>query len=152
MIELIFLGTRGEIEARSRRHRWHSALLLLNGRARIMIDCGADWLKRLKLVSPTAIVLTHGHNDHAFGLAKGAPCPVYATTETWALIDRFPLENRCMVEPRAPLAIGGVNFEAFPVQHSLRAPAVGYRIGKGSSNGFLCAGPGGDRRTTRGFA
>jgi len=101
-----------------------------------MIDCGADWLKALKSVAPTAIVLTHGHGDHAFGLAKGAPCPVYATVETWALIDRFPIEDRRTVEPRAPFAIGGVRFEAFPVQHSLRAPAMGYRIGKGRSAFF----------------
>ena len=92
-----------------------------------MIDCGADWLKRLKAVAPTAIVLTHGHADHAFGLAAGAPCPVYATDETWSLISRFPLDER-VVKPRVPFTIRGVRFEAFPVQHSLRAPAVGYRI------------------------
>jgi phosphoribosyl 1,2-cyclic phosphodiesterase len=101
-----------------------------------MVDCGTDWLKALKSVAPTAIVLTHGHGDHAFGLAKGAPCPVYATVATWALIDRFPIEDRRTVEPRAPFAIGGVRFEAFPVQHSLRAPAMGYRIGKGRSTVF----------------
>ena len=38
-----------------------------------------------------------------------------------------------MVEPRTPFAIGGVRFEAFPVQHSLRAPAVGYRVSAGRS-------------------
>lgn len=101
-----------------------------------MIDCGADWLRALKSVAPTAIVLTHGHGDHAFGLARGAPCPVYATAETWALIDRFPIEDRHIVEPRARFAIGGVSFEAFSVQHSLRAPAVGYRIGTGRSTFF----------------
>ena len=58
-----------------------------------MIDCGADWLGRLKAVDPTAIVLTHAHSDHAFGLAQGAACPVYATDETWSLIKRFPLAS-----------------------------------------------------------
>jgi phosphoribosyl 1,2-cyclic phosphodiesterase len=99
-----------------------------------MIDCGADWLKRLKSVAPSAIVLTHGHPDHAFGLAGGAPCPVYATEETWSLIDRYPVKDRRIVETRAPFVIGGVTFEAFPVQHSVRAPAVGYRVsGDGSA-------------------
>jgi phosphoribosyl 1,2-cyclic phosphodiesterase len=98
-----------------------------------MIDCGADWRNALKSVAPSAIVLTHGHPDHAFGLAKGAPCPVYATKETWSLIDRYPLDDRRIVKPRAPFVIGGVRFEAFPVQHSIRAPAVGYRVsGDGS--------------------
>ncbi len=101
-----------------------------------MIDCGADWLKALRSVSPTAIVLTHAHPDHAFGLASGAPCPVYATEETWSLIDRYPVEDRRIVEARALFAIGGVTFEAFPVQHSIRAPAVGYRVSGGGSAFF----------------
>jgi len=93
-----------------------------------MIDCGADWLKAFREIAPTAIVLTHGHGDHAFGLAEGAPCPVYATAETWGLIDNYPLEDRRMVRPRTPFRVEGVRFEAFRVEHSLRAPAVGYRV------------------------
>ena len=46
-IRLHFLGTRGEIELRSRRHRRHSALLVQCQEARIMLDCGADWLGRV---------------------------------------------------------------------------------------------------------
>lgn len=68
-VTLTFLGTRGEIEARSRRHRRHSAALIQCGNARVMIDCGKDWLGRLRKVAPTAIMLTHGHADHAWGLA-----------------------------------------------------------------------------------
>lgn len=48
-----------------------------------MLDCGADWLGRVARLRPSAIVLTHAHPDHAAGLADGAPCPVYATAETW---------------------------------------------------------------------
>jgi phosphoribosyl 1,2-cyclic phosphodiesterase len=101
------------------------------GHARVMIDCGADWLGRLKTVDPTAIVLTHAHGDHAFGLAQGAACPVHATDETWSLIERFPLADRHTVEPRHPFRIDIISFEAFAVEHSLRAPAVGYRITSG---------------------
>jgi len=93
-----------------------------------MVDCGADWLKMLRRVAPTAIVLTHGHSDHAFGLAEGAPCPVHATAETFSLIAGYPLPDRRLVEPRVPFRVGGVRFEAFAVDHSLRAPAVGYRV------------------------
>ena len=82
VLELKFLGTRGEIGVHSRRHQRHSALLIEHNNARIMIDCGADWLGRLGAVAPTAIVLTHAHLDHAGGLAEGAPCPVYATGKT----------------------------------------------------------------------
>lgn len=101
-----------------------------------MIDCGLDWLKMLKSIAPTAIVLTHGHGDHAFGLAGGARCPVYATKETWTLIARYPLEQRRIVKARTPFTIGDVKFEAFRVQHSLRAPAVGYRVSAGRSTFF----------------
>ncbi|MGA7546065.1 MAG: MBL fold metallo-hydrolase, partial [Methyloceanibacter sp.] len=118
----------GEIKLRSRRHRRQSALLVTQERARVMIDCGTDWLKALASVSPTAIVITHAHPDHAFGLAHGASCPVYATEETWVLIDRYPVCNRYIVQPREIFQIGGVSFEAFPVDHSLGAPAVGYRV------------------------
>jgi phosphoribosyl 1,2-cyclic phosphodiesterase len=93
-----------------------------------MIDCGADWLTALASVSPTAIIITHAHPDHAFGLAHGAPCPVYATAETWARLARYPVGERRIVKPREPFQIGGVKVEAFPVHHSIRAPAVGYRV------------------------
>jgi glyoxylase-like metal-dependent hydrolase (beta-lactamase superfamily II) len=62
-----------------------------------MVDCGADWLNAINSVSPTAIVLTHAHSDHAFGLAKGVSCPVYATDDTWSAISRFPIVDRRMV-------------------------------------------------------
>ena len=121
---------------RSRRHRRHSAALVTRGRARIMIDCGVDWREAFRKHAPTAIVLTHGHGDHAFGLADGAPCPVHATAETWALIGKFPIDVCRTVMPREPFRVGGVRLEAFPVEHSLRAPAVGYRIAADRSTVF----------------
>jgi len=127
-VELTFLGTRGEIGVRSRRHQRHSALLIEHGNARVMIDCGADWLGRLDGVAPTAIVLTHAHLDHAGGLVRGAPCTVYATGETLRLLRRFPILDRRRVPLKKSVAIGGLRFKAYPVQHSIRAPAVGYRV------------------------
>jgi phosphoribosyl 1,2-cyclic phosphodiesterase len=93
-----------------------------------MIDCGGDWLGRLHRMAPTSIVLTHAHPDHAAGLAEGAPCPVYATKETWNLIQRFPIEDRRNMPSNKSLLIDGVRFKAIAVEHSLRAPAVGYRV------------------------
>jgi phosphoribosyl 1,2-cyclic phosphodiesterase len=130
-VRLRFLGTRGEIEARTRRHRRHSSLLVGYRRREVMVDCGLDWRHGLARLRPAAIVLTHAHPDHAAGLRDGAPCPVYAPAETWSAIDRYPVAERGIVEPRRPLTVLGIAFEAFPVEHSLRAPAVGYRITAG---------------------
>jgi phosphoribosyl 1,2-cyclic phosphodiesterase len=127
-MELTFLGTRGDTAVRSRRHWRHSALLVEQGDARIMIDCGADWLHRLRIVAPTAIVLTHAHEDHAAGLAEGAPCPVYATEATWKSLRHLPVAEKRVIPLRNRMRIGGVRFFAVPVQHSIRAPAVGYRV------------------------
>jgi phosphoribosyl 1,2-cyclic phosphodiesterase len=130
-VKLTFLGTRGHIDARSPRHARHAALLVEYEGRRVMVDCGADWRGHLDEVAPHAIVLTHGHPDHLFGLRDGAPCRVHATAETWRDAEDYPVEARREVRPRQPVAIEGIRFEAFPVEHSTRCPAVGYRIAAG---------------------
>jgi len=61
-------------------------------------------------------------------LKKGAPCPVYATAQTWDALERYPIREREKIIARRPVRIGNVELEAFVVEHSLIAPAVGYRI------------------------
>ena len=135
-MDLTFLGTRGEIGLSTRRHRRHSALLVRHNDAGIMIDCGTDWLGQLGAIAPTAIVLTHAHPDHAAGLSKGAPCPVYGTKNTLALLKKFPIRQPRVIPLRKSVVICGVRFKAFPVQHSIRAPAVGYRVSAQGSSFF----------------
>lgn len=135
-MKLIFLGTRGNIAARSPRHRRHTALLVSYRARKVMIDCGADWRGRLAEVAPRAVVVTHAHPDHAQGLEDGAPCPVYATAEAWRAMERWPIAERRFVSPRTALNVEGIVFEAFPVAHSLRAPAVGYRVSAGRTTIF----------------
>ena len=48
----------------------------------------------------------------------------------------FPLTDREIVLPRSPFLIGKIMLEAFPVEHSIRSPAVGYRITAGRSSIF----------------
>jgi phosphoribosyl 1,2-cyclic phosphodiesterase len=130
-VKLRFLGTRGEIEARTARHRRHSSLLVAYRGRELIVDWGLDWQGELRRFRPAAIVLTHAHPDHAAGLRDGAACPVYATDVAWAALGHYPIERRGVVAPRRPFRVGSIRLEAFAVQHSLRAPAVGYRIEAG---------------------
>jgi phosphoribosyl 1,2-cyclic phosphodiesterase len=134
-VKLVFLGTRGEMEARTPLHRMHTSLLVAYRGARVMIDAGDDWREELWRLQPRphAIVVTHAHPDHAWGLQDGAPAPVHATDDAWALMRSYPIEPalRHRVEAREPFQVGDITFEAFPVEHSIRAPAVAYRITAG---------------------
>jgi phosphoribosyl 1,2-cyclic phosphodiesterase len=127
-MKLTFLGTCGNVERRTRRHRRHSALLISEGRKRLMVDCGLDWLGKFAAFRPHAILVTHAHPDHAWGLKNGAPCPVYATAQCHEALADYPLPERRVLAPRRPKKVAGLTVEAFPVVHSLRAPAVGFRI------------------------
>jgi phosphoribosyl 1,2-cyclic phosphodiesterase len=135
-MKLVFLGTRGQIDAQTRRHRRHASLLVEYYDRRVMIDCGADWRGELGEIHPDAIVITHGHPDHFWGLRDGAPCPVHATAVTWADAEDYPIGDRHVIEPREPVTILGMTFEAFRVEHSTRCPAVGYRVTAGRADIF----------------
>lgn len=128
-MQLTFLGTRSSSELGNPLHRRHSSLLIEEGDKRLMIDCGGDWLQDLPALAPDALLLTHAHPDHSAGLARGAPCPVYATAGTWQRLPVYPLEDGSKLAAGQTLVILGLQVEAVPLHHSLRAPAVGYRIG-----------------------
>src|SRR5438874_9555353 len=138
-MKLTFLGTRGEIEVRTRRHRMHSSLLVSHRGAKVMVDCGLDWLGKLERLHPTAIVLTHAHPDHAWGLQNGSPCPMHAPQKTWQTLKNCQIEDRRLIKERVPTKICGVTFEAFAVEHSLLAPAGGHRISAGRA--YIFYGP-----------
>ncbi len=130
-VKLTFLGARGELEAKTQRHHMHSSLMVSYYDKRVMVDCGADWLGRIDGLEPEAIVVTHAHPDHAWGLKEGAPCPVYAPKEAWRFMEDHGVRDRRLVEHRAATEIRGMVFKVFPVEHSIRAPVVGYRISAG---------------------
>jgi phosphoribosyl 1,2-cyclic phosphodiesterase len=130
-MKLTFLGTRGEIEARTRRHRMHSSLLVSHRGRKVMIDCGLDWLGKFQQLHADAIVLTHAHPDHAWGLRRGAACPVHAPNETWRTLPNYKIHHPHVIEEDTPTKICGITFQAFSVEHSILAPAVGYRISAG---------------------
>ena len=66
-MKLTFLGTRGEIEARTRRHRMHSSLMISHGGADVMIDCGRFVLgEELRRFSNTQLELALDTTDIHF--------------------------------------------------------------------------------------
>ena len=137
VVRLTFLGTRGNIPTTSRLHRMHSAVMVSSGGRRVLIDCGADWLGRVRRLGPAAILISHAHDDHAAGLKRGAPCGVYASAEAWSAMIAWPLASRYVVPAKHPFALRGLLIEAWPVEHSLLAPAP--ESGRGSARyGFVC--------------
>jgi phosphoribosyl 1,2-cyclic phosphodiesterase len=130
-MKLTFLGTRGYIDPRTEEHGMHSTCRVTYRGKDILIDCGEDWLGRHDELQPRALFVTHAHPDHAGGLKDGADFPVYATRETWEVLGDLDMREAHTVEPREPLEVRGINMEAFPLLHSTRAPAVGYRINAG---------------------
>ncbi len=90
----------------------HTSLLVSYRSADVMIDCGLDWLGKLNRVSPSA-------------------SPVYAPEKTWQELRHYPIKDRHVIKERTPTKICGITFEAFPVEHSILSPAVGYRVSAG---------------------
>lgn len=127
-MKITFLGTKGYIAIKSRAHYRHTITMLEYSGHKVLIDCGIDWLGRIDSIKPDAIILTHAHPDHAWGLQNGCQCPVYATQESHEIIKKYPLRDRINIIPRVPITLFGAIFKAFNVEHSLKAPAVGYRI------------------------
>ncbi len=137
-MKLVFLGTRGNIRAHSAEHRKHSVLAVCYRDRRVIIDCGADWLGEALDWEADALLITHTHCDHVDGLKQGAPCPVYATADSWQRIARFPIHERHTVYPGKEYRIAEMRIVPFSVEHSTRAPAVGYRISAGGASIFYC--------------
>jgi phosphoribosyl 1,2-cyclic phosphodiesterase len=136
MMELTFTGTRGCIEGRSPRHSRHSALRITFGGHSLWIDCGLDWLDDVATLPADAILVTHAHPDHAFGLQQGASCPVYATAETWDGLRGFPTKLSRLILPARATWFCELKTEVHPVFHSLRAPAVALRLDNGRNAVF----------------
>lgn len=123
-----FLGTRGYIEESSALHRMHSALLLSCGGRRLLLDAGENWKGRLRRLHPDWIAITHAHPDHAFALAEGTDVPVYASAASCERLAHYPLRRLRVFAPGRRLRLGPFQVWPYDVVHSIRAPAVGFRV------------------------
>jgi glyoxylase-like metal-dependent hydrolase (beta-lactamase superfamily II) len=113
----------------------HSSMKVSYHDTEVVIDCGEDWLGEIADWDVDAIVVTHAHPDHAFGLEEGAPCPVFAPEASWKTMESFDIEDRRTIPAREPIEIAAsgashaTTFEAFPVLHSTRAPSHLHPLG-----------------------
>ncbi len=126
-MQIRFLGTRGEIEESSKKHKYHSSLLLEYKGFKLLIDHGMISLP-LKKVRPDAILITHAHPDHFKWLKKDEDFnnKIYVTNETKKAA-KF-MKNFQVIKKDKWFKIGNFKIMAYNVIHSLRAPAVGFKI------------------------
>jgi ribonuclease BN (tRNA processing enzyme) len=128
-VRLQFLGTKGYVEATSDSHRGHSAFTLEAGGFRLLCDFGENQKGRLGQIRPDAILVSHAHPDHAWGLAEGTDVPVHASEVTHELLAGFALSRRVVLPREEEIsAVGPFRVTAFPVIHSLRCPGLAARI------------------------
>jgi len=129
---LRFPGTRGEIEESSQYHRYHSSLVVQSGKANILIDFGQKHNPALEeeINGFDALLITHAHPDHYIWTLKDEKrvnIPVYLTRETVDYSKNKPL-NFKVVEAGKSFNINGLGITVYKVIHSLRCPAVCYKI------------------------
>jgi len=126
-MKIKFLGTRGEIEEETLRHRFHSSLLIEDKEFRLLIDHGIISYPLTK-INPDAILITHGHPDHFLWLKKDEEYQgnIYLSKET-EKVAKFK-KNFKIFKTDQWFKLGPFTVLAYPVTHSLLAPAVGFKI------------------------
>jgi len=129
---LTFIGTRSSDPPGCEGHLLQSCLMVETDQVRLQIDCGEDHAHRLAQLAPDILLLTHGHDDHAGGLHPDPPCPVWAGEPTRNLLLQRGLTQVGLLHPGQPLVLEDLTVLPFEVEHSLRAPALGFRIEAGS--------------------
>ena len=127
-VQLHFLGTRGEIESKTLRHQKHSSLLLVADSSKLLIDFGEDHKGTLARIKPNWVLLTHAHPDHAFGLKEGTEIPVWMSDDSAKVLADLPIKNKQIFRDKESFKLGPFNVAAYPVVHSTKAPAHGFRI------------------------
>ena len=129
MMKLTFLGTKGEIEESNKKHRHNASLLIISDGDRLIIDYGMLHKYSLDELAPDAILITHAHPDHYVWLKQDvvASVPVYLTGETFEY-GKYKPAKASVIEADKWYNLGSFSFLAYRVLHSIRCPAVGYKI------------------------
>jgi glyoxylase-like metal-dependent hydrolase (beta-lactamase superfamily II) len=125
-MKIRILGTRGEIEEEAPRHLLHSGVLVDRT---LLLDLGE---KEFLELSPSAILITHLHPDHAFFVRESGPVdvPIYAPE---------PYKSMDILIPREEFRIGEYTLRAIPTHHSKLVRSLAYRVEKDGQK-FLYSG------------
>jgi phosphoribosyl 1,2-cyclic phosphate phosphodiesterase len=138
-----------------RDFRSRTGLMVENGEYRLIIDISADFRQqalRERISRLDALLITHCHADHVFGLDdvrpfnfRHGPLPVYASESTWRQLRKvfyYIFEARHVgggLPQIIPITIDG-EFEVcglrvtpFPVIHG-KSEVTGYRFSNGQSD------------------
>jgi ribonuclease BN (tRNA processing enzyme) len=102
---------------------------MVAGETRLLIDYGALRQHSLEKIKPHAILITHAHPDHYVWLKEDVKTEVlvHLTRETYEYGNFIP-PNSNIISLGEKFEVGLFQCIAFPVVHSIRCPAVGYRI------------------------
>lgn len=124
-----FLGTKGEIEEYTKKHRYQSSLLLITKNFRLLIDYGIIHKHNLNKIKPNAILITHAHPDHYIWTKEyiKTKIPVYLTKKTLAY-GRFKPNNYKIIKPEKKFKINSFTILPYKVLHSIRCPTIGFKI------------------------
>lgn len=112
----------------------HSAVLLTCAGKRLLLDAGSTWTGRLNALRPDWVAITHAHPDHAFALEEGTDVPVYVSAESYELLKHYPVKRFRVFAAGDELRLGPFRVRPYDVVHSIRAPAVGFRVRAGSTS------------------
>jgi len=132
MAVLRTLGTRGFTDAQSGTHAQHTCLLLETGEARVLIDRGESW-RGAGMPEHDIALVTHGHPDHIGGfLDNKKPLAILIAERSRVGVPKWA-KGSGILENVSP---SGVKW--FPVEHSTRCPAVGYRVETDAGDVVVC--------------
>jgi phosphoribosyl 1,2-cyclic phosphodiesterase len=127
-VKLTFFGSRGYVEESSLSHTGHSAFVIESAGFRLLCDFGENRRGLLARIRPDAIVVSHAHPDHAWGLAEGTSVPVYAARITHDIVRELPIAKRVVIAPGRRRKVGPFSITLFPVVHSVRCPCTAIRV------------------------
>lgn len=125
-LNIKFLGTKGLIEEESLSHKYHTCIILNDGKNSIMVDCGSNnkEISKIQDQSVENVLLSHPHQDHISDLLKSLGKTVYMSKESDGRIreEIIPKGLRKIFLNKKSFQIGNFKITPYNVLHSVLFP------------------------------